>query len=71
MVIQLDAMAAKSRSLLLTDLVAVPIGAVLSAIKDVGSEIVSEDDVLVITQGDSLGKVLYLTLFSFVFQDFC
>lgn len=51
-------MAAKARALLLTDLVAVPIGAVLSAIKDVGSEIVSEDDVLVITQGDSLGGKL-------------
>lgn len=46
------------------DLVAVPIGAVLSTIKDVQSEIVSEDDVLVITQGDSLGKVLRFDTFS-------
>ncbi|XP_020275367.1 anamorsin homolog [Asparagus officinalis] len=51
-------MAAKSRALLLTNIVAVPIGAVLSAIKDSGSPIVDEDDVLVITQGDSLrGKL--------------
>ncbi|ONK79770.1 uncharacterized protein A4U43_C01F9900 [Asparagus officinalis] len=51
-------MAAEFRALLLTDLVAVPIGGVLSAIKDVGGEIVAENDVLVITQGDSLGGKL-------------
>lgn len=50
--------AAKCRALLLTDLVAVPIGAVLSAIKDAGGEVAAEDDVLVITQGDSLGGKL-------------
>lgn len=56
---------AKCRALLLTDLVAVPVGAVLSAIKDVGSEIIPQDDVVVITQGDSLGKFLA------IFFDLC
>ncbi|ONK67043.1 uncharacterized protein A4U43_C06F15060 [Asparagus officinalis] len=51
-------MAAKSHALLLTNLVAVPIGAVLSAIKDSGIPIVDEDDVLVISQGDSLESLI-------------
>lgn len=57
-------MAAKCRALVLTDLVSVPVGAVLSAIKNVGSEIVSQDDVLFITHGDLLGECL---LFEFIY----
>lgn len=48
---------AKCGALVVTDQVAVPIGAVVSVIKDAGIEIV-EDDVLIITQGDSLGGKL-------------
>lgn len=52
------AVAMKLKALFLTDEVAVPVRAVLSAIRDAGSRSVEEDDVLVITQSDSLGGKL-------------
>ncbi|WOL18206.1 hypothetical protein Cni_G26999 [Canna indica] len=50
-------MAAKCNVLLLTDAVALPLRVVLSALRDVGTEGISEDDVVVITQCKSLGKL--------------
>ncbi|RWV89953.1 hypothetical protein GW17_00047878, partial [Ensete ventricosum] len=57
-----DIMGRKSSALLLTDDVALPLHAILSAVRDAGAEAVPEDDVVVITQCESLGnqnKVLW------------
>lgn len=56
-------MAAKSGALLLTDDAIFPVRAGLSAMKNLGSEIVLEhDDVVVITQCGTLGNLCFLCL---------
>lgn len=56
------AMAGKSSALLLTDDVALDLAAVLSAIRDIGVEAISEDEVAVITQCETLGNLFTLCL---------
>ncbi|EHA8589222.1 hypothetical protein COCNU_scaffold008549G000190 [Cocos nucifera] len=57
----MDAMAAKSGALLLTDDAIFPVQAGLSAIKNLGSELVVEDDdVVVVTQCGTLGGKLQI-----------
>lgn len=57
-----DIMGRKSSTLLLTDDVALPLDAILSAVRDAGAEAVPEDDVVVITQCESLeGKLPIMT----------
>lgn len=53
-------MGRKSSALLLTDDVALPLDAILSAVRDAGAEAVPEDDVVVITQCESLGNLFSL-----------
>ena len=58
-------MAAKSGALLLTDDAIFPVRAGLSVIKNLESEVVVEDDdVVVITQCGSLGNHCFVSLFS-------
>ncbi|CAL9177758.1 unnamed protein product [Musa hybrid cultivar] len=58
----MDIMGRKSSTLLLTDDVALPLDAILSAARDAGAEAVPEDDVVVITQCESLeGKLPIMT----------
>lgn len=55
-------MGRNSSALLLTDDVALPLDAILSAVRDAGAEAVPEDDVVVITQCESLeGKLPIMT----------
>lgn len=56
------AMAGKSSVLLLTDDVVLDLAAVLSANRDIGVEAISEDEVAVITQCETLGNFFHFVL---------